>query len=356
LIEFERILVRLPNWVGDVAMATPVLRSLRRRFPDARIAWLLRRSVEGVVRGAPWADALHFESNAGLAGLARTAAALRRERFDLALLLPRSFRAALVGALSGAEHRVGFAGRGRRWLLTRPLRAPRRGLRLLPRPTPHFYREIARAIGVEVPDLRPVLPFDRSACETVMRRLAQGGVGEGDLLFGFAPGASFGASKLWDPAKFAAVADDLAQRHGARGVLLTAPRERPIGDAIASRARKPLLRVEEWIDLHLLKPLAARLSLLVTTDAGPRHYGAAFEVPTVALLGPNRPEWTAETLDRTEVVRIEVPCGPCHLPRCPLDRWCMEGIEVGDVLAASQRLLSRFPPSARNPERWIGVS
>ncbi|MGH7149606.1 MAG: lipopolysaccharide heptosyltransferase II [Planctomycetota bacterium] len=345
---FERIFVRLPNWVGDVAMATPVLRALRRTYGKARIAWGLRPSVEGVVRGAPWADVLYLERGRGVLGVSETARALRAERFDLALLLPHSFQSALVARLAGARVRVGFAREGRGWLLTQPLRAPRQGWRWLPRPTPHFYREIGNAVGVDVPSLKPVLPFEAAVAEEVARMLGAAGVRRGEILFGFAPGASFGASKHWNAASFAAVADELLRRHGAKGVILTAPSERAIGDAIAARARMRLARVEEWIDLHRLKPLAARLSLLVTTDAGPRHFAAAFDVPIVALLGPNRPEWTNETLERTEVVRVEVPCGPCHLKRCPLDRWCMEAIAPAEVIEAAEDLLRRFPPEPRD--------
>ncbi|HET6202191.1 MAG TPA: lipopolysaccharide heptosyltransferase II [Planctomycetota bacterium] len=345
---YDRIFVRLPNWVGDVAMATPILQALRRAYPRARIAWGLRPAVEGVVRGAPWADVLYLERGKGVLGVSETARTLRAERFDLAVLLPHSFQTALVAALAGARARVGFGREGRGWLLTHALRAPRRGLSWLARPTPHFYREIASAVGVEVPSLKPVLPFETAVAEEVARMLGAAGVRRGEVLFGFAPGASFGASKLWNPSSFASVADELLRRHGAKGVILTAPSERAIGDAIAAQARMRLARVEDWIDLHRLKPLAARLSLLVTTDAGPRHYAAAFDVPIVALLGPNRPEWTNETLERTKVVRIDVPCGPCHLKRCPLDRWCMEGIRPPEVLDAAEDLLRRFPPAPRD--------
>ncbi|MCH2376133.1 MAG: lipopolysaccharide heptosyltransferase II, partial [Planctomycetes bacterium] len=74
------------------------------------------------------------------------------------------------------------------------------------------------------------------------------------------------------------------------------------------------------------------LQLLVTTDAGPRHYAAAFGTPVVTVMGPTDPRYSAVNLERSEVVRHDVPCGPCHLKVCPIDHQCMVGITPEEVL------------------------
>src|SRR5439155_26926816 len=97
LFTFMNIAVFLPNWVGDAVMATPAVRALRRQFPQARLFGVLRPYVAGVLEGAPWLDGHLFLDTKG--GWDRrwpaVAGRLRRERVDLAVLFPNSFRAAL---------------------------------------------------------------------------------------------------------------------------------------------------------------------------------------------------------------------------------------------------------------------
>jgi heptosyltransferase-2 len=83
-----------------------------------------------------------------------------------------------------------------------------------------------------------------------------------------------------------------------------------------------------------------RLSLLVTTDTGPRHFAAGLGIPTVVAMGSTHPTWTAWSLERTRVVRHDVPCGPCHLRRCPLDHACMDLVTVDEVWDAIGQVLS----------------
>ena len=90
--------------------------------------------------------------------------------------------------------------------------------------------------------------------------------------------------------------------------------------------------------------LARDLRLLVTTDTGPRHYATAFRVPAVVIMGPTHPGWTASCLDHQEIVRRDVPCGPCQLPICPLDHACMTGISPADVLERVEALERRTSP------------
>ena len=102
----RHIIVRGPNWTGDVIMATPGFRALRAGFPDARLVLHLRPGLEPLVAGAPWFDeVIPVESyHRGPAALAREAARLRGRRFDLGVCLPDSFSAALLLRLAGVPH------------------------------------------------------------------------------------------------------------------------------------------------------------------------------------------------------------------------------------------------------------
>jgi heptosyltransferase-2 len=91
----------------------------------------------------------------------------------------------------------------------------------------------------------------------------------------------------------------------------------------------------------LLKPLVKRCNLMVTNDTGPRHYAVAFDVPVVVLMGPTDPRYTNANLERTVVLRQELPCSPCHKKVCPRGQECMTGITPSMVLAAARSLLAR---------------
>ena len=111
--------------------------------------------------------------------------------------------------------------------------------------------------------------------------------------------------------------------------------------AIAAAAKSPVASaVDDPIDLRLLKAMAKRLSLMICTDAGPRHIAVAFDVPTVALLGSTDPRFSNTNLAHSAVVRTGVECSPCHLKICPIDHRCMTRMSAEMVLAACERVLA----------------
>lgn len=125
-----KIAVFLPNWLGDVAMATPALRAMRRHFgPDARMVGILRPYLADVLAGTSWLDEQWFfdpRSNDRLRRAAAIARRMRAEKFDMAVLMTNSFRTAWLAWRSGAEQRIGYVRYGRGPLLTGKL-YPRRG-------------------------------------------------------------------------------------------------------------------------------------------------------------------------------------------------------------------------------------
>ena len=147
----RRILVVIPNWVGDVVMATPVLAALRADYPNARISYLMRAYVREVVAGGNWHDAeIFWPQQKGLQREVRMldlARRLRGERFDLALLLTNSFRSALVAWMGRIPSRIGYARDGRSWLLSERLRPLRQNGHFVPFPVLDYYIALAERIA-----------------------------------------------------------------------------------------------------------------------------------------------------------------------------------------------------------------
>ncbi len=156
------------------------------------------------------------------------------------------------------------------------------------------------------------------------------------------PGANFGASKCWAPERFAQVADLLVEEYNAIIAISPGPGEEPLAQAIAAAMRQPNLLLDNpCITLGELKSLIARSDLLLGNDTGPRHFARAFNIHRVTVFGPTEERWTDTSHGRETIVRVTVPCGPCHQKVCPLERQvCMEDVTVDMVFKACQSELS----------------
>jgi heptosyltransferase-2 len=338
----------LPTWLGDAVVAASVLDALRTSLPSSRIVALGPPPFADLYRGAPWVDAFvpyaKRTPDGGLAAGLRLAASLRRQRFDAALLLPNSFRAALVARAAGIPDVAGYSGGGRAFLLTRRLEPIREGRRRKPVPMAPHYFALLRLFGLSPRVRMPTLFVPEEEDADLVSWLRAQGVGPADVLVGLAPGASYGPSKLWLEERWIALGRAFGEERR-RIVVLHGPGEealaRRIEEGIGPAALRATARPPS---ISFLKAACRRASLLVSTDSGPRHVAVAFRRPVVVLMGPNDPRLTNCFLDRTEVVRIDVDCGPCRRPICATDHRCMTGIDVERVFAAGRRWLARVPP------------
>ena len=339
----ERLVVFLPNWVGDAVMFTPALRAIRARFGPARLALAGRAAPLAALAPCPWADETIRDAGSVLA-LAR---ALRRGRFDLAVLGPNSFRSALAARLAGAKRRVGYARDGRGWLLTDRLEAPRAADGSWAKtPALDYYLELAGYLGCETGDKRMELSVSAGDAAAAEELLTGAGADRARPIVLLNPGASFGASKMYPPGRFAAVADALIQRRGAQIIINAAPDEGEVAGAVERAMNEsPLVNLAAVANsLGLLKALVARSKLMITNDTGPRHFAAALGVPVVTIFGATDPDWTTIYYERERIVRVRVSCGPCQrktcrLPEGPKKHQCMLKIPPEMVLAAAEELL-----------------
>ena len=353
--------VFLPNWIGDVAMATPAVRALRARHPGAQLIAVARPYVAGLLGGAPWFDEHLWLDPKGAWGQSNLAVArqLRRRGIDLAVLMPNSLRSALVAWLGGCRRIVGFERFGRRWMLTDAL-APVRDEcgRLKPVPIIDDYNRLAEAAGCAAPGHRLELfttDHDERDADAVWDRFDLSRRREVVLLN---PGAAFGAAKHWSLASFARVAQEFADQRGSGVVVLCGPSERSLAAQVVRLAARPTVvsLADVPLSLGLTKALVRRATLLITTDSGPRHFAAAFDRPVVTLFGPTHIAWTETYFAKAVHLQKAVPCGPCQQRTCPTgDHRCMDELTPREVFAAAMALLSRpdvgagVPPEARRP-------
>jgi heptosyltransferase-2 len=326
--EPERIVVRAPNWIGDVVLSLAALRDLRRNFPRARLEVLARAWVADLYRAVAEVDAVRIAQDV------RADADALRGAFDAGVVLPNSFGSAVALWWARLPERWGYATDGRRPLLTR---APRVPPQVRGRSQVYYYRAMLAGAGLRVsaaPDVSLRCPPDWTESAGADRLLGKEGGGD---WVGVNPGAFYGTAKRWLPERFAAVADSLAAR-GARIALVGGAAERPIGEAIAAQMRAPARDLCGQTTVPELVGVLARLRLLVTNDSGPMHLAAALGVPVVAVFGPTDWRETHPVGETHRVVREPVHCSPCGLRECPIDHRCMRRVSVDRVLGETAPL------------------
>ncbi len=341
MIELQRsgqLLVVLPNWLGDVAMATPALRALFNRFSGVEVAVAGPPGACALLDGVPFVSRAYPVQSKATGAWLRSALGTRSRSWDAAIVFPHSFRAALLARISGSPIRIGYARDGRSRLLTHAIPPYCEDGKIAPIYMAREYLELIAQLGCEDDGKGLELATNERDLAAVREHIPEGGP-----LVGFAPGAAFGPSKRWLPERFAAVADRLREEAGARCILLTGPGEDDTRRAIQSAAKRPLLICDEGHpSIASLKATISQLDLLVCNDSGPRHVAVAFNVPTICIMGPTRPAYSCGPHERGEVLRVEVDCGPCQKPVCTTDHRCMTRIQVDTVVNAA---LAQLPHS-----------
>ena len=326
----SRICIHAPNWVGDVVMATPLMRCVRETFPSARILLLIRERVEPVVQKAPWFDDVLSYSASGFssaAGFFKALARLREKNYNVGLILPNSFKTALLFFLVGVKNRVGYLRDARHLLLNQPRQRPEKHGEFKPVYMVDYYLGLCENIGLKGCDRSTELCFSAEDVSRTKRILAGEGVDLGRPLFLFHPGAAYGPSKKWPERRWARLGELLQDSFAAELCLIGGEDEAETCRRIENLSGAAITNLQgSGLDLHLLKCLVSLSGLLVTTDSGPRHYGVACGIPTVCLMGPTHPGYSTSGTPHDIVIQCSSSCGPCQKKVCPEDHRCMDNI------------------------------
>ena len=333
-LPIHRIMVRSTNWIGDAVMTTPALKAVRERFPDAQITVVANKLVAQLFEFHPDCDDVIIYDktgrHSGWRGFLAFAWALRKLRFDCAILFQNAFEAGLLGFLAGIKYRVGYATDGRGFLLSHPVSISNKEQAL--HHTDYYLNMLAQCgIMTDKKQQRLALkPDEREWAKNLLH-------GENYAVIN--PGATYGSAKRWIPERFAAVADSIRANHQLSIILSGGPAEQEIGMDIEKSMRTPCLNLVGKTNVRQMMALLEGSRLMVTNDSGPMHVAAAFEVPTVAIFGPTDHTTTSPWGTRAKIVRQSVECSPCLLRQCPIDHRCMQRITAEHVLSAVANVL-----------------
>lgn len=339
--EYARIVVRLPTWVGDVVMATPALRALALRWPGAEIVCEGRPHLAELVLGLPGVSDFLPDPGRRTRDLPKRVRGLRSGRFELAVILPDSHRSALGPWLARIPRRIGYArDLGRRTLLSHWLPIPLENGRRQPASMIQQFLGLTRALGCPDDGESMQVPIGPETRSTVRTRLADIGIGPDQPYLVAVPGASYGSSKRWPAASFAAAAGELHAERGWPLVMAPGPGEEELAREVAAAMGTPVhVFAEPLLGLLELAALIEGASLCLSNDTGPRHFAVALGVPVVVPVGPMDLRYTAHQLDRQRLVSSGASCSPCGLATCPIDHHCMRDLTPRHILDAAGELL-----------------
>lgn len=327
-----RLLIRMPNWLGDAVMALPAVAAVRAAFPDAYL------SIGALPSILPVFEERTAAYPQQLLGIDRRSEphVLRDGQFDAVLLLTNSFRTAWAARQAGVRERWGYAVGVRGMLLTAAAARPTREVHQT-----DYYLELVRGLGLDAPTTAPRIDVTPQTVDRARRLFDQHSVRPQEPLVGFAPGAAYGHAKRWPPDRVAAVIARVSKEYGARCVLVGATDDREAGREIES-SLPPEVRVLNLIghtDLRQLMGVLRVCRAFVSNDSGAMHLAAAAGVPVTALFGPTKANVTAP-VGSHDVLRHDVFCSPCMLRECPIDHRCMKRITVDEVFASVAGRLS----------------
>jgi len=323
-----------PSWVGDMVMAQSLFKTLKAQRPDEPVdvvapAWsvpMVARMPE--VRTAHALSAGHGQVK--LAARRTLGQSLRRYHYDRAIVLPRSFKAALVPFHASVPTRIGYFGEWRFGVLTERRKLDKTRLAT----TVARYVALAHDDGVDDPPIPPpALQADPASTDALVERLQ---LDQSRPIVALLPGAEYGPAKQWPERSFAALARGLEQR-GCSVWVLGSQKEHALGEAICGDSGARNLcgdtALVETVDLLHLATVA------VSNDSGLMHVAAASGAYVVALYGSSSPKMTPPLTDRACIVQELQPCSPCFARTCRYGHYdCLTQIDVarveGQVVAA----------------------
>ena len=339
--DVQKVVVRMPNWLGDAVMATPILQDLKMACPHIELVVLCHEAIHNLLQHNPYIDdfiVFSKELKRISKEKKRIFSLLQQKSFDLGIVVTRSFSSAWWLYKGGVKERIGFKDHFRSPLLTVPLALPKN------EETEHAvctYKRLLSPLGISISDSRPELFLHDDERERAKKLLHAHGVEEHHIVVGINPGAAFGSSKCWPKERFIALTKRLEMDPDVRVVFVGDKMTKALVDSICDTCSEKTVNLATKTDLRTLIAFIAQTACFVSNDSGPMHVAAATSAPLVALFGSTNEIKTGPYGD-AQVIHKHTLCSPCYLKQCPIDFRCMTSISVDEVYSATTMYLKKY--------------
>jgi len=331
-----KILIREANWLGDAVLTIPSLIALHNRYPEARMMVAAKKEL------LPLFNLLSWEVESIPLGGIKAWRRLKEENFDMAIIFPNSFRAALEVFLSGAKRKIGYATGGRSMFLTERIPVNKKDIHQA-----DYYYHLLEPLGIKGTKPTSELAAKEKDKELMFNWLKEKGVNLQRPLITISPGASYGEAKCWPEGNFAKLIQKLSGQ----------------GEIIFIGTKKDAAIIEKIISLSGINPIRSKTSngarafnlagetsisqlaalfsiskLIISNDNGAMHLASVLGAAVIGLFGPTDPLRTGPLGKKTIVLQDKVDCSPCRKRTC-LDKKCFSNITVDRVYEAIKNVL-----------------
>lgn len=337
----KNIIVKMPNWLGDLVMSTPVLQDIKTKWPEATITAMCQSNVAGLLQHDPHVtEVYHYKKPSGWIHRGQhldIIETLRKGEYDLGLLLTNSFSSAWWFWRGRVANRIGFATNLRSFLLDKAVPFPRH------KEVQHLvltYKALLEPMGIPISTTPPSLYVSQAEQQAAHHLLSTNGVSPTqNIIVGINPGAAFGSAKCWLPERFRAVTEMLLKDPRISVVYFGDPAGTPLVNDICNGLGPRVLNLAGKTSLRELLACIQACSVFLTNDSGPMHIASALKVPLVALFGSTSDVKTGPYGGGT-VIHKHVECSPCYKRVCPIDFRCMKRIGEDEVYQAIMKLIN----------------
>lgn len=341
---YKRILITRTDRIGDVLLSTPVIKALRKNFPQSHIAVMVRPYARDIVLGNPYSDELIIYDKYGrersFFGSIRFAWALRRKRFDLALILHPTNRQHLLAFLAGVEKRVGFNKKMAFLLTDRIEHRKQEGQRH----EVEYTLDTLRSLGIDTDlvDKDLFMPIRRDSEIYIETFLKACGWKPSEKMIVFHCAASC-PSKIWPIDRFAQVANRLSEEFQIKVAVIAGPGDVEKGKELIKLINVPCIDACGKTTVSQLASLLRRACLFISNDSGPVHIATACGVPVVVIFGRSQPGLSPQRwgpIGKDDIVlHKDVGCQSCLAHNCERNFSCLKAISVDEVLASARKAL-----------------
>jgi len=340
--QYHRILIVRTDRIGDVLLSTPVIKALRQKFPQGYICMMASPYTKDVLDGNPALDeVITFDKDAKNKGWLATlkfAGLLRKNKFDLAIVLHPTTRMHLLTFLAGIPKRLGY-DRKFGFLLTNRIKHTKQSGQ---KHESEYALDLIRYLGIEPVDKTLFMPIKPESEKWVEVLFNQVGIKDSDKLLVIHPTASC-LSKTWPGERFAEAADKLVQKYGFKVVIVSGPKDMQKAQEVIKNMRVKALNLSGKTSISQLASLLRRCQLFISTDSGPMHVASALGVPVITIFGRSQaglsPKRWGPLGEKNKVLYKTVGCTICLAHNCQKDFACLKATSVEDVLRAAEEIL-----------------
>ena len=343
--DFRSIIVRMPNWVGELIMATPILEDLRTTLPNAEITAMCLSHIAPLLEHDPAIDKLfHFSKSKKFFRRIEErniVEKLKKGRYDLGIILTNSFSSAWHFWRGNVHNKTGFKTHYRTPFLDIHPSFPK------DRAKQHLvttYKTLLTSLNIPISQTAPRLILLEEEIQGAWKFVERFGITKKNKIFGISPGVDYGSARCYFPKRFREIAQCLIKTHPSYVVLFFGKLSQKdlMGKTCANLPYR-VVNLAGQTSLRELMALIKICSVFLTNDSGPMHIADSVETPLVALFGPTNPVVSSPYRQSNSIIQKKIACAPCLKKRCFTDHSCMAKISVEEIVEA---LLEKLKESA----------